>query len=184
MKRAIFLTCSGFKDHELIYPYYRLLGAGFEATVVTDSRDSRNRFYGEYGANMPADVLLAEFGESAAEFHERFDFLVIPGGAKAIEKLRVDRRAIEFIAAWDARGKVIASTCHGAQLLISARIVKGRKISAYHSIRDDVENAGAEFVDAPAVRDRNIVSSPHYDHMGEWMEVALATYFEISASGI
>ena len=67
----------------------------------------------------------------------------------------------------------MASTCHGAQLLISAGVVKGKKVSAYYSIEDDVRNAGAEYINAPVVVDGNIVSSPHYDHMGVWMKTAI-----------
>lgn len=72
--------------------------------------------------------------------------------------------------------KVIASTCHGAQLLISSNIVNGRKVSGYYSIKDDINNAGATYVDAPAVVDGNLVSSPHYKWMGEWMKSAIDVY--------
>jgi hypothetical protein len=74
---------------------------------------------------------------------------------------------------WNRRGKVIACICHGAQLLISAKIVKGRDISGYYSIKDDIENAGARYVDAAAVVSDNIVTSPHYKHMGPWMKRAI-----------
>ena len=101
------------------------------------------------------------------------DLLVLPGGVKALEKLRQEKHVLDFVSEWNNRNKVIASTCHGAQLMISSRIVKGKKISAYYSIQDDVNNAGAEYVDAPYVIDTNIVSSPHYHWMGEWMKAAI-----------
>ena len=71
------------------------------------------------------------------------------------------------------KGKVIASTCHGAQLLISAKIVKNRKLSGYYSIKDDINNSGAIYSDEAFVIDKNIVSSPHYNFMGEWMNAAI-----------
>jgi protease I len=101
------------------------------------------------------------------------DILVLPGGVKALEKLRQEKQVIKFISDCDKAGKVIASTCHGAQLLISAKVVAGRKISGYYSLEDDINNSGATYVNEPVVVDRNIVSSPHYDHMGIWMKTAI-----------
>ena len=109
-----------------------------------------------------------------------YDFLVIPGGVKALEKLRQEEQVLRFVNEWNKRGKVIASTCHGAQLLISSGIVEGKEISGYYSIKDDINNAGAVYVDAPAVRSGNIISSPHYKWMGPWMKTSIETYNESS----
>ncbi|MBI4425648.1 MAG: DJ-1/PfpI family protein [Elusimicrobia bacterium] len=103
-----------------------------------------------------------------------YDLLVLPGGAKAMEYMRQDPEILKFIADFHAAGKVIASICHAGQLLISARIVKGRKVSGYYSIKDDIENAGATYVDAPFVTDGLLVTCPHYKHLGPWMKEALA----------
>ena len=65
--------------------------------------------------------------------------------------------------------KIIACICSGAQLLISAKVVKGRNISGYYSMKDDIINAGANYVDQPAVVDKNIVTTAHYKDMGPWM---------------
>jgi protease I len=102
--------------------------------------------------------------------------LVIPGGVKSLEKLRQNQDVIKFITRWNDAGKVIVSTCHGAQLLISARVVSGRKISGYYSLKDDINNAGAVYTNEPFVIDDNIITSPHYDHMGVWMEEAIKLY--------
>ena len=171
--KAIILTYSGFQDHELVYPYYRLLGAGFEVSIVADKKDSQGRIYGIFGLNMPCHVLLSNFVEKFDTYLDEFDLLVLPGGVKSLEKLRQVKEVTNFIHEWDSRGKCIASTCHGAQLLISAKVVRGRNISGYYSLQDDIENAGATYVNAPFVVDKNIVSSPHYDHMGAWMEKTL-----------
>ena len=78
---------------------------------------------------------------------------------------------------WNSQRKTIASTCHGAQLLISAKAVKGRKISGYYSLQDDIVNAGGIYSSEPVVIDENIVSSPHYDYLGEWFEAVLLKYY-------
>ena len=69
--------------------------------------------------------------------------------------------------------KIIACICSGAQLLISAKVVKGRKISGYYSMEDDLINAGAEYTDLPAVVDQNIVTTAHYKDMGPWMKTVI-----------
>jgi protease I len=100
---------------------------------------------------------------------------------KSLEKLRQEDIVLRFIHEWDSKGKPIASTCHGAQLLISAKVVKGRKVSGYYSLQDDVNNAGAVYSRDPVVVDGNLITSPHYDFMGEWMETVIKE-FKIGAS--
>jgi protease I len=97
---------------------------------------------------------------------------------KSLEKLRQETQVLSFISKWNKLGKVIASTCHGAQLLISSKISPGRKISGYYSIEDDITNSGAIYLNIPVVIDDNIISSPHYDFMGEWMEETLRIFKE------
>ena len=176
MKRALIITNTGYQDHELVYPYYRLLAAGFQVDIIADKRDEQGRVYGILGLNMPCTVLIKEFVENINYYSNNYDLLVIPGGVKAMEKLRQVQPVLDFVSNWNNQGKIIASTCSGAQLLISSRVVKGRNISAYYGMKDDVVNAGANFVDSPSVIDNNIVSSPHYDHMGKWMEDTLELY--------
>jgi protease I len=170
MPKALILTYSGFQDHEVVYPYYRLLGANYNVDIVADKRDDNNRVYGIFGLNMPCHVLIKDFIKNAEHYLESYDMLVLPGGVKSLEKLRQIDEVLSFISDWNSRNKLIASTCHGAQLMISAKIVDGRRISGYYSIKDDITNAGAIYVNEPFVVDNNIVSSPHYDHMGAWME--------------
>lgn len=171
--KALILTWNGFQDQELVYPYYRLLGAGMETTIVADSRDEKGRIYGILGVSMPCQVLLEEFLSGVENFHLNYDLLVLPGGVKALEKLRQEKEVISFVRKWNASNKPIASTCHGAQILISARVVSGKKIAGYYSIQDDIENAGATYSREPVEIDGNLVTSPHYDHMGPWMEAVL-----------
>ena len=89
-----------------------------------------------------------------------------------MEKIRQDKRLIEFIKNYynyDTK-KIIACICSGTQLLISAQIIKGKKISGYYSIKDDIQNAGAIYVDEPAVTDDNIITTSHYKYLGPWMK--------------
>ena len=133
------------------------------------------RFHGIMGVNMEAHALLSELDNNDYynNYLNDFDLLVLPGGVKSLEKLRQEKTVINFISEWNKKNKIIASTCHGAQLLISAKATGGKKISAYYSIEDDVNNSGATYVNKPVVIDQNIVSSPHYNWMGEWMKAAI-----------
>jgi protease I len=177
-KHALILTWSGFQDHELVYPYYRLLGDGFKVDIVADKKDELGRIYGIFGLNMPCHVLIGDFNKDANKWFDECDLLILPGGVKSLEKLRQEKGVKDFIAKWNSVGKIISSTCHGAQLLISAKVTKGRKIAGYYSLEDDIVNSGAEYSNAPVVLDKNIISSPHYDHMGAWMEETLKKYYE------
>lgn len=120
---------------------------------------------------MDSDFTVGELNSPTSfdKFLNDYDVLVIPGGVKSLEKLRQEINVVRFISEWDKKRKLIASTCHGAQMLISAKCVSGRKISGYYSLKVDIENAGAQYVDEPFVSDGNIISSPHYKWMGEWM---------------
>ena len=86
-----------------------------------------------------------------------------------MEKVRQEKKIIKFISDFDKEKKVIACICSGAQLLISAKVVKNRKIAGYYSMKDDLINAGANYTDMPAVVDKNIVTTAHYKDMGPWM---------------
>ncbi len=87
--------------------------------------------------------------------------------------MRQDKVAIKFIKDFHDGGGVVGSICHAAKLLISANIVQDRKISGYYSLRDDIENAGATYVDEPAVIDENVVTTAHYKDLGPWMAAIL-----------
>ena len=100
---------------------------------------------------------------------ENYNILVLPGGVKAMEKVRQEKKIIEFISKFNEEKKLIACICSGAQLLISAQVVKNRKIAGYYSMKDDLINAGAIYTDEPAVIDRNIITTAHYKDMGPWM---------------
>tara|TARA_B110000503_G_C7073248_1_gene381762 strand:+ start:569 stop:1090 length:522 start_codon:yes stop_codon:yes gene_type:complete len=165
MKKAIIISGNLAQDHEFIYPYYRLL----EEEILVDVCMLEGKpVVGILGTALPPnkeqvvkkieDIKVADY-----------DVLVIPGGVKAMEKVRQNEDIIKFISDFDKAKKIIACICSGAQLLISARVVKGRKIAGYYSMKDDLINAGATYTDLPAVIDDNIITTAHYKDMGPWM---------------
>ncbi len=169
-KKALILAGKSIQDHEYIYPFYRLQEEGYTVDVAVRNKEL---VYGQIGTKIEPNKDIPEL--KVADY----DVLVLPGGAKAMEYMRQDQELLNFISAFHKSGKVIASICHAAQLLISAGLVKGRKISGYYSIKDDINNAGGTYVDAAAVVDDRIVSSPHYKHLGPWMK---ETFNQINAT--
>lgn len=174
MKRALIITWNGYQDQEVIYPYYRLLEDGFEVDILAEET---GWIYGILGTKMNATVVSETVTNDTVD---KYNFLLIPGGVKALEKIRQQQNILDFITKFVDMGKIVASTCHGAQLLISARVTKGKDISGYYSIQDDIVNSGANYVNAPAVVSDNIVSSPHYDHMGVWMKTSLDIFNSVN----
>ncbi len=167
MKKALILAGKFVQDHEFIYPYYRLQEEGFKVTVASEDGQET---VGAVGIKIPVNEKIENINQ------EDYDLLVIPGGAKAMEYMRQNKKIIDLISGWNKKGKIIAAICHGSQLLISAKVVKNRKLSGYYSIKDDISNAGADYVDAPFVTDKNIITSPHYKHLGPWMKEVFGVY--------
>ena len=163
-KMALILTGNMVQDHEFIYPYYRVQEDGYKVDVAVRDKKLVN---GIIGAKVVPTKDIPELKV------DDYDLLILPGGAKAMEYMRQDMDILKFISDSNSSGKTIASICHAAQLLISSKIVKGRKISGYYSIKDDINNAGAVYTDEPAVVDGNIVTTAHYKDLGIWMKTAL-----------
>lgn len=164
MAKALIITGKFVQDVEYVYPYYRMQEAGFEVDVAIRNKET---VYGVIGVKVTPTIDIPDIRV------DQYDLLILPGGARALEYLRQDHEILKIIRDFYEKGKVIASICHGSQLLISAKIIKGKKISGYYSIKDDIENAGATYVDAPVVVDGKIVTSPHYKYMGDWMRETL-----------
>lgn len=165
MKKAIIISGNLAQDHEFIYPYYRLLEENIEVDVCMLEGKPVKGFLGTtLPPNKDQKVKLIDDVKT-----ENYNILVLPGGVKAMEKVRQEKKIIEFISKFNEEKKLIACICSGAQLLISAQVVKNRKIAGYYSMKDDLINAGAIYTDEPAVIDRNIITTAHYKDMGPWM---------------
>lgn len=154
------------QDHEFIYPYYRLKEEGFD--IVLALKDGKETT-GILGTKIPCDSDAKIIPYEDLDKYWDSAVLVIPGGAKAMEYLRQEKGVLNFIKKWDDAKKWIFVICHGAQLLISAKCIKGKKISGYYSIQDDIENAGGIY-ERDWVVDENVVSASHYKHLGDWMK--------------
>jgi len=174
MKRAIIISGALAQDHEFIYPYYRLLEAGFALDICIIG--------GKPVVGILGTILPPNKDQKVKDIHEvkpnDYYLLVLPGGVKAMEKIRQEKKLIDFISNFHKLDKVIACICSGTQLLISAKIVKNKKIAGYYSMRDDIINAGAIYTDLPAVEDSKIVTTAHYKDMGPWMKKTLSFFNE------
>ena len=157
------------QDHEFIYPFYRLLEEEISVDVcLLEGKPVK----GYFGTAIPPNKNHPVKKINEIEVKD-YNILVIPGGVKSMEKVRQNKDIIKFISEFDKKNKIIACICSGAQMLISAKVVKGRKISGYYSMRDDIENAGGIYENLPAVVDKNIVTTAHYKDLGPWMKAAL-----------
>ena len=169
MKKGIIISGNLAQDHEFIYPYYRLL----EEEVKLDVCLLEGKpVVGILGTALPPNKEQAVKKIEDVRVKD-YDILVLPGGVKAMEKVRQNKDIIKFISDFDKEKKIIACICSGAQLLISAKVVKGRKIAGYYSMKDDLINAGATYTDLPAVIDENIITTAHYKDMGPWMKAVM-----------
>ena len=169
MKKAVIISGNLAQDHEFIYPYYRLLEENINVDVCLLEGKP---VVGILGTSIPPnkDQIVKKIEEINVK---DYDILVLPGGVKAMEKVRQNLDIINFISEFDKENKIIACICSGAQLLISAKVVKGRKIAGYYSMKDDLINAGAQYTDLPAVIDKNIITTAHYKDMGPWMAAVI-----------
>ena len=170
--KAVIISGALAQDHEFIYPYYRVLEAGFELDVCIIGG---NPVKGILGTSLPPNKSheVKDIGDISTD---DYSLLILPGGVKSMEKIRQEIKLINFISEFHKKDKVIACICSGAQLLISAKIVKGKKIAGYYSMKDDLINAGAIYTDLPAVEDSKIVTTAHYKDMGPWMKKTLSFF--------
>jgi len=166
MNKAVIISGNLAQDHEFIYPYYRLLEADFNVDVCLLEGKP---VIGILGTTLPPNKDQPVKTIDQIKVND-YKILVLPGGVKAMEKVRQEKKIINFITEFNKEKKIIACICSGAQLLISAKVVKGRKIAGYYSMEDDLVNAGAIYTDKPAVVDDNIVTTAHYKDMGPWMK--------------
>src|SRR5687768_6406806 len=151
MSKGCFLVLVGpeYEDLEVWYPKLRLEEAGYETRVAGIGEVS---YKGKHGYPCTVDGHVRDFPADSLVG------LLAPGGW-APDKLRRDKELLERVREVHESGKLVATICHGPWILISAGIVKGRRMTSTVGIRDDVVNAGATWVDEPVVVDRNIISS-------------------------
>jgi len=148
------LATDGVEDTELREPKRALEKAGAITTLIAPKQESIQSFkHFDKEGKFKVDMTLADADA------KDFDAVLLPGGALNADTMRVQARAQEFVRQMDREGKPIAAICHAPWLLVSAGLVGGRTMTSYHTIQDDLRNAGAKWQDAEVVRDRNWVSS-------------------------
>ena len=163
-KKVAILVEDMFNIYELWYPYYRLLEAGAEVVVVGSGR--KNTYAGKPATEITADV-AAETVSSAD-----FDGVVIPGGY-APDMMRRHPAMVKLVADSVKSGKMVAAICHAGWMLASAQILTGRKVTSFFAIKDDMVNAGAEWVDQAVVVDQNLVTSRTPDDLPVFMPAVI-----------
>jgi protease I len=174
--RIAILATDGFEEAEMIQPRAALEEAGAK-TIVISPKDNQIQGMKHHDKSKKVDVDLpladAEPGE--------YDAVLLPGGALNADALRVEKAAQEFVREMDRGKKPIAFICHAPWLLVSAGLVKGRKLTSYHTIQDDIRNAGGNWQDQEVVRDGNWVSSRQPSDIPAFNREMLALFAETKA---
>lgn len=153
-KKIVIVSTNGFEQSELEVPRDKLREAGATVHVATpDGKAIKGWDKSDWGREAEADKKIADVSVSD------YDAIVLPGGQINPDLLRVDDDAMKVIRAFISSGKPVAAICHAPWLLVEARAVKGREMTSYHSIRTDVENAGAIWKDEQVVVSEGIITS-------------------------
>jgi len=168
-KKVIQLVSDDFEDLELWYPVLRLREAGAEVDIVGE--EANKKYIGKYGVPIESNLAFTDVKPDS------YDALLVPGGWSP-DKLRRYDEVLEITRAFDKDKKPIGQICHAGWVLISANILQGRKVTSTPGIKDDMINAGAEWLNEPVVVDGHIISSRRPpdlpDYMREFIKVLAA----------
>lgn len=179
-KNVVIIVANEFEDIELLYPVLELseLGADVIVVPVSSGLHPRPQFDGKpvtgrFGHTVPIPVMEEgrryKVGKLAELRADQIDCLMFPGGYSP-DSLRHDPVVLDLVQECNRRGKWIAAICHGPWILISAGIIRGKRATGYIAVHDDLRNAGAELVNAPVVRDGNIITSRTPDDLPEFCQ--------------
>lgn len=149
-KKIVVLAEEGYEDLELWYPIIRLREEGYHVDIVGSG--SKKKYIGKYGTSVEVDLDCDEITSSD------YDGIIVPGGW-APDKLRRYPSILKLVKDFADEGKLLGTICHGGWVFISAKVVKGYKMTCVNAIIDDIENAGATYIDDEVVVDRNMITS-------------------------
>lgn len=153
-KKIAILATDGFEEVELTKPRKALEEAGAKTYIVSPEGSTITAWdETDWSADYEVDIILKEADA------EEFDNLLLPGGVMNPDKLRLNKKAIQFVSGFLHAGKPIAAICHAPQLLIETGELKGKKLTSYPSIKTDLVNAGANWVDEEVVVDQGLTTS-------------------------
>jgi protease I len=175
MKVAILVT-DGFEQSEMIEPRRVLDAAGADTSLVSPSKGGVRG----WKHHTPADRFEVDVPLQQAAAHE-YDALVLPGGVMNPDALRMDEQAVTFVRDFVKAGKPIAAICHGPWTLIEADAVKGRTMTSWPSLRTDLKNAGARWVDLEVVADGPLITSRKPADLPAFNRVMLETFAGVHA---
>jgi len=150
-KKVAVLAADDYEDLEVWYPYYRMKEAGAEVKVVGTSQ-STDVVQSKHGYPIQIDLRADKVNP------DEFDAVIVPGGW-APDRLRRCEATLNFVKTLFKQGKVIAAICHGGWVLVSANVLKGKRATSFSAIKDDMINAGANWVDEEVVVDGNLITS-------------------------
>jgi protease I len=162
------LATDGFEQSELAEPVEALKEAGATVHVIAP-RSGRIKGWNhtQWGEEVAVDRVLDQVRA------DEYDALVLPGGVMNPDKLRIQPKAVEFVRAFFEQQKPVAAICHGPWLLVEADVVHGRRVTSYESIKTDLRNAGAEWVDEEVVVDNGLVTSRKPDDLPAFIDKML-----------
>jgi protease I len=164
-KKVAILVDLGFEETELVGPMKALEDAGARPEIVSPQKGKvRSWQHDKWGRDFPVDVPLERAEPSA------YAALLLPGGVMNPDKLRMNEAAVRFVRAFVDADKPIAAICHGPWTLIEAGAVRGRKMTSWPSLKSDLQNAGATWVDQPVVVDNGLVTSRKPDDIPRFNE--------------
>jgi protease I len=152
--KILIIATDGFEDAELMKPRQSLIDEG--ADVVLASLDTKE-IGGAKGETIKPDCKVSDVKI------DEFDALLLPGGTKNPDKLRMDDETVALVKSFAESGKPVGAICHAPWVLIEADVVRGRTMTSWPSVRTDLRNAGANVVDQEAVTDKNLVTSRNPD---------------------
>lgn len=177
-KRIAILATEGFEQSELEKPREALHEAGAETDLVSlEEGEIRGWDGDDFGDSLEVDLTVEDADP------DDYDGLLLPGGVMNPDKLRLEPKAVEFVRAFFAAGKPVAAICHAPQLLIEAEVVRGRKMTSYASIKKDLINAGANWVDQEVVVDNGLVTSRKPDDIPAFNAKMIEEFAEGRHSG-
>ncbi|HMK47075.1 MAG TPA: type 1 glutamine amidotransferase domain-containing protein [Methanocella sp.] len=166
-KRIVIVADNGFEDTELMYPLYRLRHEAC-ADVTLAGINSGDDLKGKHGIPVTTDVAISDLNP------DDFDALIIPGGGSP-DHLRIYPEVIQFVQDFDRSGKPVAAICHGIQILITARLLKGREATGWKSLVVDIEDAGAKYIDRPLVTSGQYIFSRQPSDLGHFCEAIISS---------
>lgn len=170
-KKIAILVVDGFEQVEMTKPKQAFEGAGAQTYIISPQSDrvqGWNHF--EKADFFPVDVPLDRAKA------EEYDALLLPGGVANPDQLRTEERAVQFVKSFFDAGKPVAAICHGPWTLIEAKVVKGRTLTSWPSLKTDLENAGANWVDREVVEDNGLVTSRKPDDLAAFNDKAIELF--------